>query len=72
MNPFAKRTLLAIGLLCLASLAAELFVEDHAYLPWESWFGFYPLLGFLSCSLLVLIAQKFWAPLVRTDREPPR
>ncbi len=72
MTATQKRSLILLSLLSLGTLAAEFVIERPSYLAWESWFGFYPWLGFVSCALFVLIAKKIFAPLVRTDREPPR
>ena len=38
--------------------------DKHAYHEWENWVGFYPVFGFVSCVVLVLISKYVLRPLV--------
>ncbi|WP_461210563.1 hypothetical protein [Desulfocurvus sp. DL9XJH121] len=42
----------------------DLVVEKHSHFPWEDWFGFYAIYGFIACVLLVLAARYVLRPLV--------
>lgn len=46
-------------------LAAEFFVHKHPHFPWEGYFGFYAVYGFVACVLLVLAAKYILRPLVK-------
>lgn len=40
---------------------------EHGELPYETWFGFYSVYGFVSCVLLVLIAKQLRKVLKRPE-----
>jgi hypothetical protein len=46
-------------------LVLEFFVHKHPHFPWESWFGFYAVYGFVACVLLVLAAKYILRPLLK-------
>jgi hypothetical protein len=46
-------------------LLAEFFVHKHPHFPWEGYFGFYAVYGFVACVLLVLAAKYILRPLVK-------
>jgi len=49
-----------VGLL----LSIDLFFHKHAIFPWEEYFGFYSVFGFVACVILVLVAKYILRPLV--------
>ena len=53
-----------VVLFLLDALFAAHLADKHAMHEWEKWFGFYPVFGFVSCVLLVLIAKYVLRPLV--------
>ena len=42
---------------CGALLVVDFIFHRHSMHPWDSWRGFYPVYGFVGCTLLVLIAK---------------
>ena len=46
-----------LGLIYGLLLLLELAYEKHPHFAFEGWFGFYPLVGFATTSLLVLIGR---------------
>lgn len=54
-----------VALLMLADVAHL----RHAVFPWEEWFGFYAIYGFVMCVLLVLGAKHLLRPLVMRDED---
>jgi len=53
-----KRLIYSLYAMCGLSFIAEFFVSRYVDHPWEALFGFYPLYGFVACTLLVLIAKE--------------
>lgn len=56
----------------LYTICGGLFLVDfvfhrHAVHPWEHWWGFYPIYGFVSCVLLVLAAKEMRKVLMRDE-----
>ena len=43
--------------LCGITLIAELFIKRESHFGFDGFFGFYAVLGFLSCVALILIAK---------------
>jgi len=52
-----KRLFMAFYVLCAASVAAGLFIEEVHHHPWENLPAFYPLYGFLGIVVLVYVAK---------------
>jgi hypothetical protein len=50
-------------------LVLDLFIDKHAYFPWESWPEFYAVYGFVACVALVLAAKYILRPLVMRREE---
>jgi hypothetical protein len=50
-------------------LIAEFFVHKHPHFPWEKWWGFYAVYGFVACVLLVLAAKYILRPLVKRPED---
>ncbi|MBE0621228.1 MAG: hypothetical protein IH605_11595 [Burkholderiales bacterium] len=55
-----------IGILAL-TVAAELFVQHHAYFGIDGYFAFNAWFGFLACAALILFAKGLGAFLKRPD-----
>lgn len=53
----AKVLLIAFSILCASALALEAFLERHTDIEGEEIFAFYPLYGFVSIVVLVLLAK---------------
>lgn len=45
-------------------LGIDLFYHKHTIFPWEGYFGFYAVFGFVACVVLVLVAKYILRPLV--------
>ncbi len=46
-----------LSFLCIASIIPELFVSRSGYFGIDGMFGFYAILGFISCVVLVLLGK---------------
>lgn len=42
---------------CAATVIAELFVHMHPHFEFEDFTGFSAILGFVSCSVLIILAK---------------
>ncbi len=42
---------------CALTVILELFTHKKAHFGFDGFFGFYALLGFISCALLILISK---------------
>ncbi len=42
---------------CGLTIIPEFFVERHPHFGFDGFFGFYAILGFVSCVVLILIAK---------------
>lgn len=45
-------------------LLIDLFYHRHVIFPWEEYFGFYAIYGFVACVILVIVAKYILRPLV--------
>lgn len=43
--------------ICGLTLVPELFIHRHPHFEIDGFFGFYALLGFVSCAVLILVAK---------------
>ena len=43
--------------ICALTLLPELFIVRHPHFGFDSFFGFYAVLGFISCAVLILLAK---------------
>lgn len=59
-----KRLLVIFFSLTGLVLSIDLFYHKHAIFPWEGYFGFYAVFGFVACVVLVIVAKYFLRPLV--------
>jgi len=59
-----KRLLIIFFTLTGVVLAIDFFYHKHAIFPWEEYFGFYAVYGFVACVILVIVAKYILRPLV--------
>jgi hypothetical protein len=62
-----RRLLLALYIVCGVLLVADFFLERHIYHPWERLPGFYPIYGWLSIVVLVLLAKQLRRIVMRDE-----
>lgn len=62
-----KRVIRGLLGLCVLLVVLEIFIHRHSVHPWESMFGFYPLYGFVSCVMLVLLAKELRKLVMRSE-----
>jgi hypothetical protein len=62
-----RRLLWGLYSACLLALAMELVVHRHTEHPWEGLPGFYPLYGFVGCTVLVLVAKWMRKVIIRPE-----
>ncbi|OOZ39511.1 hypothetical protein BOW53_11420 [Solemya pervernicosa gill symbiont] len=58
------RALLAV---CVILFALDAVLHRHVAHPWEAWFGFYAIYGFVACVLLVLLAKEMRKLVMRDE-----
>lgn len=69
-NPQNVKRLLYIFYICVVLLLSiDLFYPKHALFPWEEYFGFYSVYGFVACVILVIVAKYVLRPLVIRKEE---
>jgi len=57
-KPGAIRILWVLLLgICALTVIAELFIERHPHFTIDKFFGFYAVLGFACCALLIIAAK---------------
>jgi hypothetical protein len=64
-----KRLLVAFYTSVGSLLLIDLVYHRHAIFPWEGWFGFYAVFGFVACVALVLSAKYVLRPIVMRDED---
>ena len=42
---------------CLLTLVPDLFIHRHPHFAYDDYFGFFALLGFVACALLIIAAK---------------
>ncbi len=42
---------------CALLVVPDIFTRRHAYFGFDGFFGFYALLGFISCAVLILLSK---------------
>ncbi len=64
-----KRMLVAFFSFLFLLFLADAIYHRHATFPWEEWFGFYAVFGFVACVILVLVAKHILRPLVMRNED---
>ncbi len=59
-----KRLLVIFFTLTGLTLSIDIFYHKHALFPWEEYFGFYAVYGFVACVILVIVSKYMLRPLV--------
>lgn len=59
-----RRLLVVFFILTGATLTIDLFYHKHGIFPWEEYFGFYAVYGFVACVILVIVSKYILRPLV--------
>lgn len=59
-----KRLLVTFFTLTGLILLVDVVYHKHAIFPWEGYFGFYAVYGFVACVILVIISKYILRPLV--------
>ena len=52
---------------CALLLILDFVIHRHAIYRWENLWGFYPIFGFVSCVILVLVATRLRTFLMRAE-----
>jgi len=52
-----KKLWIFLYVCCALTVIPEFFVQRHVYFGVDGFFGFYAVLGFLSCVVLILVAK---------------
>ena len=59
-----KRLLYIFYSCVILLLLVDVFYHKHAIFPWEGYFAFYSVYGFVACVILVILANSVLRPLV--------
>jgi len=62
-----KRVIHALYAVCGISLLLDFVIHRHVDHPWEGFFGFYAIYGFVACVILVLVAKEMRKLLMRRE-----
>ena len=54
----AKNIFIALIVLCVALVVADLFVHKHGHFHFEEWIGFHAVFGFMAYCAIVLSAKQ--------------
>jgi len=52
---------------CVILFGLDAVLHRHVAHPWEAWFGFYAIYGFVACVLLVLLAKEMRKLVMRDE-----
>ncbi len=62
-----KRIIYALYVICAALFLAEFVYHKQTVFSFDSWFGFYPIYGFIICVGLVIGAKVIRVVLMRRE-----
>jgi hypothetical protein len=62
-----KIVIRGLVVLCIILVILDLIIHRHAVHPWEHIFAFYPIYGFVSCVVLVLLAKELRKLVMRSE-----
>lgn len=62
-----KRVVRGLVSACVILFGLDAVLHRHAEHPWEGFFGFYALYGFVACVLLVLLAKEMRKLVMRDE-----
>ena len=52
-----KKLWIMLYVICGLTVLPDLFTHRHAYFGVDGYFGFYAVLGFISCAVLILFSK---------------
>ncbi len=52
-----RKLWIILYVICGLTMVPDFFTHRHSYFGFEGFFGFYALLGFISCSVLILLSK---------------
>jgi len=52
-----KKLWILLYVVCVLTIVPDLFTDRHAYFGIDGYFGFFALLGFISCAVLILFSK---------------
>ena len=52
-----RKLWIMLYVICGLTVVPDFFTHRHSYFGFEGFFGFYALLGFISCSVLILLSK---------------
>ncbi len=52
-----KKLWIMLYVVCGLTIVPDIFTHRHAYFGFDSFFGFYALVGFASCAVLILFSK---------------
>ena len=59
-----KRVIYAVYIACALSVIAEFFIHRHIETPWEDFYAFHAIYGFIAFTVLVISAKEILRRLV--------
>jgi len=62
-----KKLVWGFAAICGVLFLADLFYHRHSEHPWEGFFGFYAIYGFVACVVLVLVAKEMRRIVMRKE-----
>jgi hypothetical protein len=62
-----KALIYGLFVLCAVLFGLDALIDRHAEYPWEAWFGFYCIYGFVACEFLVLAGKQLRKAVLRKD-----
>lgn len=62
-----KRAIHGLYAACGLTLIADFFTQRHVDHPWEAYWAFYCVYGFVACVILVLVAKEMRKVLMRKE-----
>ncbi|MBU0967937.1 MAG: hypothetical protein KKC76_20510 [Proteobacteria bacterium] len=52
-----KKLWILLYVVCVLTIVPDFFTDRHAYFGVDGYFGFFALLGFISCAVLILFSK---------------
>ena len=63
-----KRLLHTLYAICAVLFVVDFVFHRHSIHPWESFWGFYAIYGFIGCVVLVLVAAQMRKIVMRDEQ----
>ncbi len=52
-----KKLWIMLYVVCGLTVVCDFFIDRHGHFGFDSYFGFYAVLGFISCAVLILVSK---------------